>query len=115
MYKNIALLGLFILCSSCQPTEYRFAPSQTPAFLPSTNDFSFEQYIKQNRHHIKQALEPRFTKNSQVFGAGYTLDDLVDMRSPFQIKPQTNKCNKKDKIGFLLLHGLKVVLMLLLM
>ena len=41
MYKNIALLGLFILCSSCQPTEYRFAPSQTPAFLPSTNDFSF--------------------------------------------------------------------------
>ena len=28
------------------------------------------------------------------------------MRSPFQIKPQNNKCNKKDKIGFLLLHGL---------
>ena len=106
MYKNIALLALLILCSSCHHTEYRFSPSQNRAFLPDTHNITFEQYIATNRHNIKTALTPRFTKNSQVFGVGYTLDDLVDMRSPFQIKPQNNKCNKKDKIGFLLLHGL---------
>jgi esterase/lipase len=92
------------------PSAYsRLRPPDTAGYIPQSGD-SFDFYLAQNRQRIRAALsEHFFSKQDQPFGAAYSLDDVVQMRSPFQIPESGQTCDDPQEgggKGFLLIHGL---------
>ena len=89
--------------------ESRFNPSATPAYLPAAED-SFEFYVEENRSRIRAVLaEYYFTDSDTPFGPGYSIDRVLDMRSPYQLSPEAGTCQSgegNNAKGFLLVHGL---------
>lgn len=88
--------------------EARYNPSGLAPYLPEAND-SFESYIEENRRRIRTALERYYyQENPQPFGPGYDIDQVLDMRSPYQLQPDADRCNDRDatSFGFLMVHGL---------
>lgn len=89
--------------------DSRFYPSGSPAYIPADGD-SFQRYIEENRRRIQQALEAHYySKDPAPFGPAYPLARVVEMRAPFELGPDPQRCSVGDNRsgrGFLLLHGL---------
>jgi len=87
----------------------RYNPSDYAAYLPDTSD-SFEFYISENQKRIRAALnEYSYSGDARSWGSIYSLDEVLQMRSPYQILPDSENCPagaSLDKKGFLLVHGL---------
>jgi len=103
-----AIFGIIIII--LQPSSItRYNPSGYPAYVPELTD-SFEFYVEENRRRIRAALtEYDFSENSAPFGPQYSLEKVVDMRSPYQILPSDDNCDETEtssRKGFLLVHGL---------
>jgi esterase/lipase len=95
-------------------TDSRFKASGSSAYLPEADD-SFEFYLEENQRRIRSALNEHYFADSQSpFGESYSLEQVVQMRSPFEIMPQRESCNDASEgeatstggKGFLLIHGL---------
>lgn len=101
-------LGILILIFLQRPSDVaRYNPSDHPAYIPSSTD-SFTFYIEENRRRIRAALtEYYFGSDAAPFGPAYTLEDVVDMRAPYQLLPRDGDCEAgTSRKGFLLVHGL---------
>ncbi len=105
------LISLFIVVVFLNrpDSEPRFNPSANPAYIPQPGD-SFDFYIAENRRRIDQSLEEYyFDSRPDPFGAAYTREDVLNMRSPYQINPSPEQCSGLDgteSTGFLMVHGL---------
>src|SRR5690606_594067 len=101
----LTLLMQAPLASADQPLQRQ--PSVSPADLVLADE-DFDAYLQQTRSRIRQALAPRFQQESEPFTGGYTLDEVVDMRAPYELQPAEN-CQplpEAPRTGFLLIHGL---------
>ncbi len=101
----LTLLMQAPLASADQPLQRQ--PSASPADLVLADE-DFDAYLQQTRSRIRQALAPRFQQESEPFTGGYTLDEVVDMRAPYELQPAEN-CQplpEAPRTGFLLIHGL---------
>ncbi len=80
-------------------------PSGNAAYVPQAND-SFSYYIAENRRRIREVLATYYyAGDEQPFGAGLPLEQVLDMRSPFELLPSAS-CPQQIQRGFLLVHGL---------
>lgn len=106
---SVALVLFLYLTVSTPSVEARLMPSGTAAYIPATG-VPFADYIAENRQRIRQTLEVAyFAREEQPFGPAYSLDDVVSMRSPFEISPDPDRCGSPGETagaGFLLVHGL---------
>lgn len=88
------------------PGEPRFRASPTPAYVPVAGE-SFAAYVQESRRRLREALATYyFTRETWPFGPPYTLEQVVDMRAPYEITPSDPDCPETDRRGFLLIHGL---------
>jgi len=88
--------------------EPRFNTSGLAASLPRNNE-SFEAYIEENRQRIRAALERFYYQdNPEPFDLGYSIDQVVAMRAPYQLLPDPGRCQTSDspEMGLLMVHGL---------
>ncbi|MEX0618570.1 MAG: alpha/beta hydrolase [Pseudohongiellaceae bacterium] len=103
----LPLLSLSLF--SCQPERSRFDPAESPAPLPGS-ETSFEDYLATTSDYIATQLSERvFATDPAPFGEGYSLETVVQMRSPFQINPTPDACTDSGAgagMGFLMVHGL---------
>ncbi|NKB34837.1 MAG: hypothetical protein GKR91_17210 [Pseudomonadales bacterium] len=87
----------------------RLTPSPTPALVPAAN-MGFTEYIEENRRRIQSVLtDIRFSKETAPFGPEYGLNEVVNMRSPFQFLPDAQRCDDAgslNRTGILIAHGL---------
>ncbi|MBL4820755.1 MAG: esterase [Gammaproteobacteria bacterium] len=108
----VFIVGLFsalYVAGFIPVVDSRLRPSDSPAYIPVSGD-SFEFYIKENKQRIRTALTEHFyNKTPNPFGPDYPLEEVVEMRAPFQITPPENACSgtlSGSSKGFLLIHGL---------
>ena len=110
---NKILIGILILVFfTCIPSysDSPKIPSSYAITVPPLTQ-TFEHYILDAQDKIKNALLERRELNQQTYMGGYRLEDVVNMRSPFQFPQQEsefcfqNKSNGGGK-AFLLIHGL---------
>lgn len=88
-----------------------YEPSGNATGVPENIDQPFDEYIQQTRAKITSTLKAaQFDHNPTPFWSGYTLEEVVDIRSPFQIPVNSGqRCsdvNQGADKGFLLIHGL---------
>lgn len=106
----VLIAGALAACGNDGPD--RFAASGDAITAPSPGT-PFADYIADSRHKITDALKSvRFKAGKKPFD-DYSLQQVVDMRSPFAIAPDATACNQQGKdrdhgagVGFLLVHGL---------
>ncbi|MDX1492282.1 MAG: alpha/beta fold hydrolase [Pseudohongiellaceae bacterium] len=93
------------------------APAPAPIYLPSPyaigvpdKSWTFSEYIDDSRQRLLALVQEYYLESDpQHFGDKYTLDRVVDMRSPFEVFGSASDCeasSSNKRIGFLLLHGL---------
>lgn len=83
----------------------RFYPSGNAAYLPKPED-SFDTYLSENQQRIRAVLSKYYyEQEDSPFGDDLTLEQVLEMRSPFQYLPATT-CLEEPRRGFLLVHGL---------
>lgn len=103
---SLILLIFSSFLISCTDQHVWMQPSSSPASVPPAT-LSFEDYIQQTQKQITAALEIRFADTVSPYLGQYSLQDTVEMRSPFQISKNNERCENKDaEVGFLLIHGL---------
>jgi esterase/lipase len=97
-----ALLGYWIL----PPTPGRLLPSAYPAVIPD-DDSSFSAYVSENRNRIRNVLRAHyFQPDQKPFLGLYNIDEVTDMRAPFELLPASH-CEDEDyQPGILMVHGL---------
>jgi alpha-beta hydrolase superfamily lysophospholipase len=104
-----ALVLFLYLAVRIPATEARFLPSESAAYIPAES-VPYADYIAENRRRIRQALEVGyFAREEQPFGPAYSVDVVVSMRAPFEIRPAPGRCDSRAAMpgaGFLLIHGL---------
>ncbi|MEX1197653.1 MAG: alpha/beta fold hydrolase [Pseudohongiellaceae bacterium] len=95
------------LLSACGPgDESRLQPSGH-AVTALAADQPFAQYQSDARQQIRSALEQGpFAREDAPFGPGYALEQVVTMRSPWQIGPDPDCEPATSTTGFLFIHGL---------
>lgn len=105
----LVLLLTLYMAGIFPPVDSRLRPSGYADYTPTPGD-SFTYYIDQNKQRIRTALsEHFFNKQAAPFGPAYSLEDVVQMRAPFQIPQSGQPCNDPQAgsgKGFLLVHGL---------
>lgn len=87
-------------------------PSGSAITAPSP-DMSFSDYVKNTRSQLRNVLQRnRFADEKEPFGS-FSLDDVVEMRAPYEIVPDQDTCARGDallsrgeNLGFVLVHGL---------
>lgn len=104
---SILLLVISSFLVSCTDQHAWMHPSTSPSSVPPTT-LSFEKYIQETQEQITSALKVRFHDDlPSPYLGGYSLEDTVEMRSPFQISKDDEICKDEDaEKGFLLIHGL---------
>jgi len=106
---SLALLLVLYIIGIFPPADSRLKPSGFTDYIPVHGD-SFDYYIEQNKQRIRAALsEHFFSKQETPFGSDYTLEEVVQMRAPFQIPESGQTCNDPragSGKGFILVHGL---------
>lgn len=97
-----ALLTYWIL----PPTPSRLQASAYPAIIPD-DDSEFSAYVAENRNRIRNVLRAHYFQPDQdPFLGLYTIDEVTDMRAPFELTPASH-CNEDDfSPGILMVHGL---------
>lgn len=92
--------------SRSDPVE-RMNPSEFTAYVPAMGD-DFDDYVRENRRRIRGALERYYYQESDnPFLAGYSLEQVLEFRSPYEIPPSENCSDRRNpQLGFLLVHGL---------
>lgn len=109
-------------------------PSGQQAWIPSPGD-TFSTYVSNNEARIRAVLEQFYfaqadrgqgplpqggssdcgsepcsrSTPAEPFGSDLTVDQVVQMRSPYEILPNQAACaasGAEDRLGFLLIHGL---------
>ncbi len=104
-----SLSSLFLLFGSnamfaADSALYRASGANIP--LPSSQT-PFSEYVATTQTYIQRVLEQfYFQEHEAPFGSAYRIDDVVDMRSPYQISPDEGCLATQAKLGFLLTHGL---------
>lgn len=96
------------LLTACGPgDEPRLQPSGH-AVPPLAEGQPFSRYEDSARQQIRQALrQGPFDREESPFGPGYSLEQVVDMRAPWQFGPEP-ACESQTTPaeGFLFIHGL---------
>ncbi|MFM1895612.1 MAG: hypothetical protein RLZZ385_686 [Pseudomonadota bacterium] len=104
----VLMLGLRLGSASEELTSI-YQPSGSAAVIPTPQD-SFADYVIANRERIRVALSrTHFARETEPFGAGYDLETVVDMRSPYELAGGGALCDASGQgagMGFLLTHGL---------
>jgi len=101
-----ACAGLLGACAQAGGPE-RLQPSGQAAGVPEAGQ-PFSDYVRYNRQTLTEVLSRlRFSTDPVPFGAAYSLQQVVEMRSPWQRLPAMD-CEPREpvRIGFLLIHGL---------
>ncbi|WP_412776013.1 alpha/beta hydrolase [Thalassospira lucentensis] len=88
------------------------SPSGMAVQAPSPNG-AFPDYVKNTRNQIRTVLEStRFADEKQPFGS-FGLDEVVEIRAPYDIAPDRNSCadgdvtlSRGENLGFVMVHGL---------
>ncbi len=84
-------------------------PSGHEAWIPAPGD-SFSSYVSNNEARIRAVVnELYFSRTAEPFSPGYTPEQVVQMRAPYEILPDPSACAASgagDGMGFLLIHGL---------
>ena len=107
----LVLAGL-CLVSACDKGPARYEASGHAITTPQPGT-PYAKYVRESRDKIRTALSDiRFKHEKQPFGP-YSLDDAVNIRSPYEIKPDNAACRQAGKseangdgVGFLMVHGL---------
>ncbi len=98
-----SLLGSSTLLAADSPL---YRASGTPVPLPNSQT-PFSEYVENNRRYIRAVLQrDYFDEREAPFGSGYSVDDVVAMRAPYQISPAASCPSNQTRVGFLLIHGL---------
>jgi len=109
--KHCFYLICILLLSACSSEPSWYKPTGNAAAVPTKAGQSFEEYVEFSRANIRKVLsEHRFIDGESPYIGDYTLDEVVDMRSPFQLPANSAQlCTNKEQgagKGFLLIHGL---------
>lgn len=107
----LVMAGL-CLVAACEKEPGRYQASGHAITTPQPGT-PFGEYVSDSRGKIHDALaDIRFGVEQHPFD-DYTLDQAVNMRSPYEIKPDADACAQKGKtvtngdgVGFLMVHGL---------
>ncbi|WP_073956397.1 carboxylesterase [Thalassospira sp. TSL5-1] len=105
------LAGL-CLVTACDKGPERYEASGHAITTPQPGT-PYDKYVSESRDKVRAALSDiRFKQEKQPFGP-YSIEDAVDIRSPYAIKPDSAACSQKGKnvanghgVGFLMVHGL---------
>lgn len=97
-----ALLTYWVL----PPTPTRLQASAYPALVPQA-DMPFAEYITESRNRIRNVLRAHyFQPDTNPFRGQYNIDQVTEMRSPFELLPASH-CNSEELgTGILMAHGL---------
>lgn len=102
----IAVLLATVLWFVNREDDSRFRPSGTAAVIPEAS-LDFDAYVQQSRSRIRAALATNFfNRDPWPFGEAYPLEQVVNMRAPYELVGEGNDCDNVPRTGFLLLHGL---------
>ncbi|GAB5498354.1 MAG: alpha/beta fold hydrolase [Pseudohongiellaceae bacterium] len=99
-----ALLTFWLLT----PPPARFQPSPYAAVPPDPDD-NFDDYVAENRARIRNALRVYyFAQDPEPFHGDYSLDEVTNMRAPFELTPASNCADETqtERLGILMAHGL---------
>ena len=111
MLTRISTVLLLLLLSGCSSESSWLKPTGSAASVPKDQNLAFEQYVRNSRINIEKVLKKlRFADAESPFVGDYTLQQVAQMRGPFQI-PERDQQICKDVTdgagkGFLLIHGL---------
>lgn len=104
----LAALLCMALLAACGPgDEARLQPSGH-GVTPMAAEQPFSRHEFHARRQIRHALEQGpFARDDAPFGAGYALEQVVAMRSPWQFGPAAHcELRTAPAAGFLFIHGL---------
>ena len=112
------LLAVLMLCCLALPASKALAaesalhePSGQEAWIPPAGA-TFTEYVSRNEERIRAVLaQSYYALNSEPFGPGYPLERVVQMRAPYELLPDPQRCGQGAGqpgagLGFLLIHGL---------
>jgi esterase/lipase len=109
--KKIFYLICILLLTACSSEPSWYQPTGSAAGVPENADLSFEEYVENSRKNIEKVLsEHRFINGESPYVGDYSIAEVVEMRSPFQLPVSSVQlCTNKEQgagKGFLLIHGL---------
>ena len=115
MYLNrllcsVLFFALSVLLLSCGATDPTLLPTGRPASVPINLNQPFSTYVAEARKNIATVVEHRFQTGESPYLGGYSVEQVANMRGPFQL-PESDEdiCSDKKRgggKGFLLIHGL---------
>ena len=112
-----ALQGLLLCClmpfapAAVAAESALHEPSGQEAWVP-TPDGTFAEYVSRNEERLRTVLQQSYYAiNPRPFGPDYPLERVLQMRAPYELLPDSQRCAQGSALpgsgmGFLLIHGL---------
>ncbi|MCJ8300864.1 MAG: hypothetical protein MJK13_18290, partial [Pseudomonadales bacterium] len=86
MLTRISTVLLLLLLSGCSSENSWLKPTGSAASVPKDQNLAFEQYVRNSRTNIEKVLKKlRFADAESPFVGDYSLQQVAQMRGPFQI------------------------------